>query len=129
MYWPGSIRSPGLGLAKRPAQVCDGFVLVKSSAKRPILVFANMKVTQASMLSSRQLDECRDLSELWARMRLTRKMKQADAAVRARLSRNTKDRSPGVPCVRRIGAPDCTRVHFLRHTLASRPLNIGGTLK
>lgn len=64
-------------------------MLVKSRIKRPRLVLTNMKVTQASMLSPSQIDECKDLGQLLARLRLARKVKQADAALRAGLSRNT----------------------------------------
>lgn len=64
-------------------------MLVKSRIKWPRLVLTNMKVTQASMLSPSQLDECKDLGQLLARLRLARKVKQSDAALRAGLSRNT----------------------------------------
>lgn len=53
------------------------------------LVLTNMKITQASMLSPRQIDECKYLGKLLARLRLARKVKQSDAALRAGLSRNT----------------------------------------
>lgn len=64
-------------------------MLVKSSLKKIILVLSNMKVTQAAVLSPRQLDECASLGQLLARLRLARKVKQSDAALRAGLSRNT----------------------------------------
>jgi len=64
-------------------------MIVKSSVNAIGLVFTNMKVTQASMLSSRQIDECKHLGTLLARLRLARKIKQSDAALRAGLSRNT----------------------------------------
>lgn len=64
-------------------------MLVKSSANQFELVFTNMKVAQASMLSPRQIDECKHLGALLARLRLARKIKQSDAALRAGLSRNT----------------------------------------
>lgn len=64
-------------------------MLVKSRIRQFRLVLTNMKVTQASMLSPRQLDECKDLGQLLARLRLARKVKQSDAALRAGLSRNT----------------------------------------
>lgn len=41
------------------------------------------------MISPRQQDECARLGLLLARLRLARKVKQADAALRAGLSRNT----------------------------------------
>jgi transcriptional regulator with XRE-family HTH domain len=48
-----------------------------------------MKVSQSTMLSTRQLAECAHLGQLLARLRLARKVKQSDAALRAGLSRNT----------------------------------------
>ena len=48
-----------------------------------------MKVSQSAMLSSRQLEECVRLGTLLARLRISRKVKQTDAALRAGLSRNT----------------------------------------
>jgi transcriptional regulator with XRE-family HTH domain len=48
-----------------------------------------MKVSQSTMLSPSQLDECARLGQLLARLRLARKVKQSDAALRAGLSRNT----------------------------------------
>jgi len=48
-----------------------------------------MKVSQSALLSQRQLDECARLGQLLARLRMARKVKQADAALRAGLSRNT----------------------------------------
>ncbi len=48
-----------------------------------------MKVNQSALLSQRQLDECARLGQLLARLRMARKVKQADAALRAGLSRNT----------------------------------------
>ncbi len=64
-------------------------MLVKSSESLLNLVFTRMKVHQASVLSPQQIDECRHLGGLLARLRLARAMKQADAALRAGLSRNT----------------------------------------
>jgi transcriptional regulator with XRE-family HTH domain len=48
-----------------------------------------MKIRQSTMLSPGQLDECVRLGQLLARLRLARKVKQSDAALRAGLSRNT----------------------------------------
>lgn len=48
-----------------------------------------MKVSQAAMLSPRQLEECARLGRLLARLRQARQVKQSDAALRAGLSRNT----------------------------------------
>lgn len=48
-----------------------------------------MKVNQSALLSQRQLDQCARLGQLLARLRMARKVKQADAALRAGLSRNT----------------------------------------
>jgi transcriptional regulator with XRE-family HTH domain len=48
-----------------------------------------MKVTQSSVLSSHQLEQCARLGLLLARLRIARKVKQTDAALRSGLSRNT----------------------------------------
>jgi transcriptional regulator with XRE-family HTH domain len=48
-----------------------------------------MKVSQSSMLSPPQLEECVRLGRLLARLRIARKVKQTDAALRSGLSRNT----------------------------------------
>lgn len=64
-------------------------MLFKSSIKILSLVLTIMKIKQSSMLSPRQIDECQYLGALLARLRLARKVKQSDAALRAGLSRNT----------------------------------------
>jgi transcriptional regulator with XRE-family HTH domain len=48
-----------------------------------------MKITQSAMLSSRQREECARLGARLARLRIARKVKQTDAALRSGLSRNT----------------------------------------
>jgi transcriptional regulator with XRE-family HTH domain len=48
-----------------------------------------MKVTQSAMISPHQREECARLGALLARLRIARKVKQTDAALRAGLSRNT----------------------------------------
>lgn len=48
-----------------------------------------MKVSQSTMLSPRQLDACASLGQQLARLRMARKIKQSDAALRSGLSRNT----------------------------------------
>ena len=48
-----------------------------------------MKIIQAAMLSPHQLGECARLGMLLARLRIARKVKQTEAALRAGLSRNT----------------------------------------
>jgi len=48
-----------------------------------------MKVSQSATLSAKQLDECARVGALLARLRVARKIKQTDAALRAGLSRNT----------------------------------------
>ncbi len=59
-----------------------------------------MKVSQASLLTSAQQAQSTRLGELLARLRVARKVKQADAALRAGLSRNTAYRlekgDPGI---------------------------------
>ena len=64
-------------------------MLVNSIAKLINRVFTNMKINQSTMLSPRQLDECARLGQLLARLRLARRIKQSEAALRAGLSRNT----------------------------------------
>jgi transcriptional regulator with XRE-family HTH domain len=66
-----------------------GLMLVKSIFILLTLVLSNMKISQSAMLSSRQLDECARLGQQLARLRIARKVKQTDAALRAGLSRNT----------------------------------------
>ena len=61
----------------------------KSILASQILAFSNMKVTQASMLSPLQRDACARLGAQLARLRIARKVKQTDAALRSGLSRNT----------------------------------------
>ena len=48
-----------------------------------------MKINQSVTLSSRQLNECVHLGQQLARLRIIRKVKQVDAALRSGLSRNT----------------------------------------
>jgi transcriptional regulator with XRE-family HTH domain len=64
-------------------------MLVKSSLLHAIPVQSLMKVTQTAMLSSHQREECARLGARLARLRIARKVKQTDAALRAGLSRNT----------------------------------------
>jgi transcriptional regulator with XRE-family HTH domain len=64
-------------------------MLVKSNLNSIILVFNCMKVRQSTTLSPPQLEACAHLGQLLARLRLARKVKQSDAALRAGLSRNT----------------------------------------
>lgn len=64
-------------------------MLVKLSFGSLKLDLSNMKITQSTMLSPRQREECARLGALLARLRIARKVKQTDAALRAGLSRNT----------------------------------------
>jgi transcriptional regulator with XRE-family HTH domain len=48
-----------------------------------------MRVTQSAVLSPPQSEECGRIGALLARLRIARKVKQSDAALRAGLSRNT----------------------------------------
>jgi transcriptional regulator with XRE-family HTH domain len=52
-------------------------------------VLTSMKISQAATLSPQLLEQSRHLGALLARLRVARGIKQADAAVRAGLSRNT----------------------------------------
>ena len=64
-------------------------MLVKSILLSLILVFSNMKISQSATLSPRQLDDCIRLGQQLARLRISRKVKQTEAALRSGLSRNT----------------------------------------
>lgn len=64
-------------------------MLLKSSLFNIKLDLPNMKVNQSAVLSQRQRDECVRLGQQLARLRIARKVKQTDAALRAGLSRNT----------------------------------------
>jgi len=59
-----------------------------------------MRVDQTAMVSTEQQQECARLGMLLARLRLARLIKQADAALRAGMSRNTAYRlekgDPGI---------------------------------
>jgi len=59
-----------------------------------------MKVNQSAMMTKIQQNECNKLGEALARLRIARKVKQSEAALRAGLSRNTLYRiekgDPGV---------------------------------
>lgn len=65
----------------------DMFVI--SRAERSTLDLTNMKISQSSVLAPRLLEESAKLGQRLARLRLARQVKQADAALRAGLSRNT----------------------------------------
>lgn len=52
-------------------------------------VFSIMKISPAATMSASQLEECVRLGQLLARLRVARRVKQSDAALRAGLSRNT----------------------------------------
>ena len=75
-------------------------MLDKSCISFLILDLKSMKVSQASLLTSAQQAQSTRLGELLARLRVARKVKQADAALRAGLSRNTAYRlekgDPGI---------------------------------
>ncbi|MFZ3120333.1 MAG: helix-turn-helix transcriptional regulator [Variovorax sp.] len=75
-------------------------MLVKSSTINLTIEITNMKVKQSAALTAPLAEQCTRMGELLARLRHARKMKQADAAVRAGLSRNTAYRlekgDPGV---------------------------------
>lgn len=64
-------------------------MIVKSINKYINIVFTIMKVQQSLLLDSRCQQELIHLGHLLARLRHARKVKQADAALRAGLSRNT----------------------------------------
>jgi len=64
-------------------------MLFKSILTPQILALSIMKVAQSSMLSPFQLEACVRLGVQLARLRIARKVKQTDAALRSGLSRNT----------------------------------------
>lgn len=64
-------------------------LLVNTLIKRFGLDLTNMKIKQAIVLTPPLLQECSQLGQRLARLRLARKIKQTDAALRAGLSRNT----------------------------------------
>ena len=64
-------------------------MLVKSFIISVILDFTVMKVSQTVALSPKLLEASADLGRRLARLRLARRIKQVDAALRAGLSRNT----------------------------------------
>jgi transcriptional regulator with XRE-family HTH domain len=64
-------------------------MLVKSILISLLVVLTNMKVQQSAVLSTHLAQEAVHLGRLLARLRQARQVKQADAALRAGLSRNT----------------------------------------
>ena len=64
-------------------------MFVKSIINQVNIDLTNMKINQSSMLMPSQQEECARLGQLLARLRMARQVKQADAALRAGLSRNT----------------------------------------
>ena len=64
-------------------------MLVKSGFSAILDDLTNMKVPQSAVLSTHLAQEVVNLGHLLARLRQARKVKQADAALRAGLSRNT----------------------------------------
>ena len=75
-------------------------MIVNSILKSLWLELTIMRVTQSAVLPAHLLAECTQLGRLLARLRTARKIKQADAALRAGLSRNTAYRlekgDPGI---------------------------------
>lgn len=64
-------------------------MFVISRIEPPTPDLTNIKVSQSSVLTPRLLEESAKLGQRLARLRLARQVKQADAALRAGLSRNT----------------------------------------
>lgn len=64
-------------------------MLVILRLMRLALDLTNMKTTQSTVLTPHLLAESKRLGQLLARLRLARKVKQTDAALRAGISRNT----------------------------------------
>jgi len=78
-----------------------------------------MKVTQADVASPTILAQAKDIGRLLARLRIARRVKQVDAAVRSGLSRNTAYR------IER-GDPGLALAQVLRYLEAIAP---GATLR
>ncbi len=64
-------------------------MLVKTITDESILVLTNMRVEQKSVMPAHLLIQSQRLGAQLARLRVARKVKQTDAALRAGLSRNT----------------------------------------
>lgn len=64
-------------------------MFVKSSNEYLILILSIMKINQAATLPAHLQEECVRLGLLLARLRVARRVKQTDAALRSGLSRNT----------------------------------------
>lgn len=64
-------------------------MLVKTITDESILVLTNMRVEQKSVMPVHLLIQSQRLGAQLARLRVARKVKQTDAALRAGLSRNT----------------------------------------
>lgn len=64
-------------------------MFVNSSVMLFVSDLTNMRVTQSTVLSPELTSEAQKLGTLLARLRLSRGIKQQDAAVRAGISRNT----------------------------------------
>ena len=64
-------------------------MLVKSIYRLFAHDFTNMKISQSSAISAQLAQQSQQLGHLLARLRHARHIKQADAALRAGLSRNT----------------------------------------
>ena len=75
-------------------------MLDKSSATSFTLDFSLMRIDQTTPLSSHQLRAAQELGYAVARLRVARRVRQEDAAVRAGMSRNTAYRlekgDPGI---------------------------------
>ncbi len=71
-----------------------------TSINHPMLVLTNMKTPQVAALPEALAHHAAQLGHLLARLRLARRVKQADAALRAGISRNTAYRmekgDPGI---------------------------------
>jgi transcriptional regulator with XRE-family HTH domain len=97
-------------------------MLVISRINLNSLYFTNMKVKQSTTLSPLLLQESTQVGQRLARLRLARKIKQTDAALRAGLSRNTVYRlergDPGLAIGQVLRyldaiAPGCTLLDLL----------------
>lgn len=71
------------------ADLCDWTMSVNTDIIRVKTQITDMKRNEAPLLGAARVQEARELGEKLARLRLARRLRQADAAARAGLARST----------------------------------------
>lgn len=71
------------------ADLCDWTMSVNTDIIRVKTQITDMKRNEAPLLDAARVQEARELGEKLARLRLARRLRQADAAARAGLARST----------------------------------------